>query len=80
MFNHTYLICSMEPEQYEYENNQGEDYSRDEWYYQNPNTLEKEEEDDFLTPFEDEEDEYDMQEEPDWFFGEDRDYEPNKEV
>lgn len=32
---HTYLICSMEPELYDYENDQKEDYSGDEdWYYQ----------------------------------------------
>lgn len=71
MFTHTYLICNMEQELYEYENSQREDYSQDEWYYQNP--LNEEEEDG----------EYDMDEEPDWFFGElecDKDnYKPERE-
>lgn len=48
---HTYLICSMQPDQYEYENEQREDYAQDEWYYQNP-----------LSNPKDKYDEYDMDE------------------
>lgn len=70
---HTYLICSMEPDQYEYENAHADSYEQDEWYYQNPLSNAKEEDDE----------EYDMEEEPDWFFGENNEdgyYEPKNEI
>jgi hypothetical protein len=67
---HTYLICSMEPELYDLENNQGEDYSRDEWYYQNPLNNEEEGE------------EYDMDELPYDYMSEYDDdyYQPEREI
>lgn len=66
----------MEPELYEYENDQKEDYTQDEWYYQNSTKGQ----DGDLTDFDDMDDGFDMQEEPDWFFGEDNGYEPQNEI